>query len=83
MDKKGGAIYKSMSDNDIYNYLPDALILSYPQLKSYKSIDELLPRNTDYVIILYIEQESLHNQSGHWTTLYKYNNQYICYFGRF
>ena len=62
----------SLSDDDIKNHLgQDTKILKYADLNNYKTLDELLPKEKDYVVIL-IETK---RNNGHWTTLIKNNNQ--------
>ena len=62
---------KPMSDADIRSYLgKSAKIIEYKDLKNYNSIDELLPNDKDYCVLLYESQPS----SGHWTALLKYDN---------
>jgi hypothetical protein len=51
---------------------PEDIIL-YKNLANYSSIDELLPNNTDFKIIL-LEWE---RNKGHWVVLYKLNNNYF------
>jgi len=60
-------VNKPLSDSDIKEYLPDAKIITYGDLEKYESIDQLLPKEKDYVIILYDYEEN----SGHWTCLLK------------
>ena len=60
-----------ISDDDITKYLDKEghqKIIKYSDLKTYKNIDELLPKFNDYKIIL-IESEV---NSGHWTVVLKY-----------
>lgn len=57
-----------MSNETITKFLPDARIISYDELKKYKSIDELMPEPADYTIILYTTSPN----NGHWTSLIKY-----------
>jgi len=65
-----------MSDDAIRRYLPDARIMKYSEFKNYKSIDDILPNNKDYVIIL---NEIGRPNNGHWTAICKFNNS-IQYF---
>jgi len=60
----------SLTCNDIKRYFPDNETLKYSELKNFNDIDELLPNNKDFKIIL-IEQE--HNV-GHWVCVMKYND---------
>jgi len=56
---------KPLSETDIKTILGDCKILTYPQLAKYNSLDELLPRPYDFVIILLLETPI----SCHWTSL--------------
>jgi hypothetical protein len=56
---------------------PEDIIL-YKNLAKYETIDELLPNNTDFKIIL-LEWKP---NAGHWVVLYKLNNNY-CYFNSY
>jgi hypothetical protein len=68
-------IEEPLGDDDIRYYLPDAKIMKYSELKKYNTIEDLLPKNKDYAIILY---ENSPNQ-GHWVALMRYD-PYIEYF---
>ena len=62
---------KPLSDKDIQSYLGKSVkIVEYKDLKNYNSIDELLPNNKDYCILLYENEPD----SGHWVGLLKYDN---------
>ena len=61
---------KPISDEDIKAYLPDAKIIVYEDLEKYNDIDELLPKEKDFVIILYEWKKN----NGHWTCLLKYDD---------
>jgi hypothetical protein len=69
-----------MSDFIIKQYLPDARIFKYSKFKNYKSINDILPNNKDYVIIL---NEIGQPNNGHWTAICKFNNslQYFDAYG--
>lgn len=58
-----------MNDFDIKHYLEKPTI-KYSELINYNSIDELLPNDIDYQIIL-IESDF---NNGHWVGILKYNN---------
>ena len=60
-----------LDDSEIRDYLPDAKILTYPELSKYRNINELLPENKDYAIILYLDEPN----KGHWTAVLKYDNK--------
>lgn len=68
-----------MTDEDIRSYFPNIKTISYHDLKNYSSINQILPKNKSYCIILY---ESGPN-SGHWTALMRYNNtiEFFCSYG--
>ncbi len=60
---------KPMSDDIIKRYLPkNANIYKYNELKKFNSIDELMPDENPYCVILYLNDVS----SGHWVGLSKY-----------
>lgn len=58
-----------LDDSEIRHYLPNAKIIKYNELSRYNSINQFLPEETDYAIILY---EDSPNQ-GHWVCLMRYN----------
>lgn len=61
-----------MDDKDIRDFLPDVKIMRYSDLKNYNSIQELLPNDVDYCIILYQESEN----KGHWVAVLRYKNTF-------
>lgn len=63
-------IQTSLTDGDIKRYFPGIETLKYSDLKNYSDIDELLPNDKDFKIIL-IEQE---NNLGHWVCIMKHGN---------
>ena len=71
----------SISDTELKYYLPDCNIKTYPELRNIKDIEELLPKNDSYFILLYLDTQN----SGHWTTLKRFNNdiQYFCSYGTY
>jgi len=82
---QGGSIEEvelnSISDTELKYYLPDCNIKTYPELRNIKDIEELLPKNDSYFILLYLDTPN----SGHWTTLKRFNNdiQYFCSYGTY
>ena len=67
------ALAVMISSDDFIRFLDDVgndKILKYSELKNYNTMDELLPNEKDYKIIL---TESEIN-SGHWCCILKYNN---------
>jgi len=71
----------SISDSEIKYYLPNCVIKTYPELENINDIEQLLPENSSYFILLYLDTEN----SGHWTTLKRFNNdiQYFCSYGTY
>ena len=66
-------INKALSDEDIQKILGgDAKIIKYAELGELHDIDQLLPNEKDYCIILYEDRPN----RGHWTALLKYNGLY-------
>ena len=64
-------IKKPLSDADLKHILGDDLkIVKYADLSKEASLESLLPKATDYCIIL-IEEEQ---DSGHWVALMRYDN---------
>lgn len=61
---------RMMSDSDIERYLGDDCIIKYSDLANYSNINELLPKDTDFKVILTEQQYN----SGHWCCLLKYKN---------
>jgi len=62
--------YNAMGDNVIKRYLPYAKILTYNELSKYNTIEELLKKDLDYVILLYRQKTTY----GHWVLLSRYDN---------
>jgi hypothetical protein len=60
-----------MGDHDIHKYLPNARIFTYPQLAPYEDIEDLLPTNNTYFIVLYLDSPN----TGHWTAVLRYDNK--------
>jgi predicted class III extradiol MEMO1 family dioxygenase len=63
----------SISDQDLAQYFTNAIhrkIIDFGELKNYNSIDQLMPKRKDFLIIL-IETS---NDRGHWVLLTKNNN---------
>lgn len=67
MDKEELEIVEDtpMNDADIRRYLPNANIMIYDKLNNMEHIDELLPHNKSYAILL-VEQQP---KKGHWVSL--------------
>ena len=62
-------VNKALSDADLRTILGDDLkIIKYSELDNYSDLDELLPNELDYCIVLYEEKLN----SGHWVCLCKY-----------
>jgi len=61
---------KMFSNTDIERWLGDDCIIKYSDLAEYNTINDLLPNNKDFKIIL-IESSA---NSGHWVAVMRYNN---------
>jgi len=63
-----------ITDDDIKRWIPDSenKIIKYSDLANYNSLEELLPNNIDFRIIL-VESEL---NSGHWTCIMRKGNKY-------
>jgi hypothetical protein len=62
--------FNALGDDVIKKYLPYSRILTYNELSKYKTIEELLKKDLDYVILLYQQKQNY----GHWVLLSRYNN---------
>lgn len=69
----------SMSDELIKFYLPNAKIIIYNNLKDYNTIEEILPENKSFAVLLYVSANLITEVSGHWTCITRLNNE-ISYF---
>ncbi len=63
-------IQEPLDDSQIRHYLPQAKIMKYSEFKNFNSIDDVLKKDKDYVVILYEDAPSI----GHWCTLLRYGN---------
>lgn len=66
-------VERCLSDADIKRELPDARIIDYSTLKDYHSVEQLLPKLFDYVIILVELQFNV----GHWVAVLRLKNNII------
>jgi hypothetical protein len=68
-----------MDNFQIEKYLPNVPIISYSDLPKYSSIEDILPHNNSYAVILYQNSEN----SGHWTALFRKDNKiyFFCSYG--
>lgn len=66
---------KSLSDNDILNFLPNCKIIKYNELSNYDNINNLL-NSSKFIIILY---ETKMNY-GHWCCIFLNNKNNIEFF---
>jgi len=71
-DELDEIISSPMDDSELKHYLPKTPIITYPELSKFNSIDELLPNDKTYAIILYQDSPN----KGHWVAVLKYNNLY-------
>jgi len=72
-------IEEPMDDTDIRAYYPNAKIMRYSDLKNYKTITQLLPKDKSYAFLLY-QQET---NSGHWVLIMRYGStiEFFCSYG--
>jgi hypothetical protein len=72
-------IEEPMDDGDIRAYYPNAKIMRYSDLKDYKTITQLLPKDKSYVFLLYQHSPN----SGHWVLLMRYGGtiEFFCSYG--
>lgn len=61
-----------LGDDDLKRYFPNAKVIVYSDLGNYSTIEELLPKDKDFVFILL---ESSPN-NGHWVALLRYRETY-------
>ena len=62
-----------LGDDDIRHILGNSTkIIKYPELSKFNDLDELLPNDNDYCIILYEHTSNV----GHWTALLKSNGTF-------
>ena len=62
-----------LSDDIIHKNLKNAKILKYSELEKYNTIEQLLPKEKAYVILLLEDQIN----SGHWMCLARFNNKIL------
>lgn len=72
-------VYDAMGDDDINYYFPNSKFITYPDLKKYKNMEELLPNDKSYIFLLYLNKKN----SGHWCLLTHNNNcyEFFCSYG--
>jgi hypothetical protein len=64
---------KPLSESDLRKILgSDTKVIVYPDLAKYNTLDQLLPKPYDFVIVLLLETPT----SGHWCALIKNPSQY-------
>jgi len=73
--------HNSISDTELKFYLPNSIIKTYPELENIDDIEQLLPENGSYFILLYLDTPN----SGHWTCLKRFNDDinYFCSYGTY
>jgi len=71
-----------LSDKIIRKYLNNAKVILYEELKDYDDINDLLPNNKDYVVILFKQDDK---GSNHWICLLKYDDviEHFCSYGSY
>ena len=72
-------ITEPMSDADIEMYLPQAKVFMFRELKAYPTIQSILRKPRDYMILLYEHTP----QNGHWVAVMRYENtiEFFCPYG--
>lgn len=72
-------IEEPMDDGDIRSYFPNAKIMRYASLSRVKDIEQLLPTDKSYVILLYENTPG----AGHWVALMRYGTtiEFFCSYG--
>jgi hypothetical protein len=60
-----------LGDDVIRKYLPNCKILKYSQFRNFNNIEDILPNEKDYCIILYENQPN----SGHWTAIMRFDDK--------
>jgi hypothetical protein len=60
----------AMGDDELKKYLPSTRVILNGDLDKFNSVDDLMPRNPDCVIILFRNSPN----QGHWVLLSKYDN---------
>lgn len=68
-------VNKPMSNEDINKYLPNSKILKYEELYKYKNIKDILTKDKDYCIILFMQTGYM----GHWICIVR-NGDNFYYF---
>jgi hypothetical protein len=68
IDKYEKELGKMLSDADIHRNLGEGKVMKYSELAEYRDINDLLPNDKDFKIILTEQQTN----SGHWCALLKY-----------
>ena len=66
-----------MSNSDIDTYLPNSKILTNIDIQKYNDIDQIFTKSpkTQYIILLFIDDDKDNSQSGHWCCLSKYGDK--------
>lgn len=60
-----------LDDTTIKEYLGQNVpVIAYDELQKYNTIEDLLPQDKSYCILLYLENKNM----GHWIALLRYNN---------
>jgi len=55
----------------------DGLVITYPELYRYDSIDELFSNGINKVVILYLQDKRGETYQGHWVVLTKHRNRVL------
>lgn len=73
MEKIYEQLNYSLSDEDLHNILPNVRQISYADLKDYQTIEQLLPKQRD-AVILFVERQA---NVGHWEAIVRLDNDII------
>ena len=65
-----------LSDSDIREYLPNANIIKYSELNKYPTLNDLLPEEKSFCILLYEDSPN----RGHWVAISKPKKAIVEYF---
>ena len=72
-------IHEPMDDGDIRAYFPNARVMRYADLADYESIEEVLPKDKSYAILLYQHRPN----DGHFVCIMRYGKtiEFFCSYG--
>jgi hypothetical protein len=79
MENKYSIDYLLSGDDVLHIAGPNTIILNYPQLYEYQSIEQLFSNGIEKIILLYLTDRDDINMSfsGHWVSITKRNNHIV------